>query len=88
MEFGVYICDLAPGVRVRLQVRPLSGVDGCQELQVWDTAGQESFRAITRAYYRGAQGVLLVYDVTRRSSFSYLRSWLDEVYPPRIASYP
>mmetsp|Transcript_9875 Transcript_9875/g.14741 ORF Transcript_9875/g.14741 Transcript_9875/m.14741 type:complete len:200 (-) Transcript_9875:28-627(-) len=47
-------------------------------LQIWDTAGQESFRSITRAYFRGAAGALLVYDVTRRSSFQSLANWLEE----------
>eukprot|EP00929_Paragymnodinium_shiwhaense_P055547 TRINITY_DN27828_c0_g1_i1.p1 TRINITY_DN27828_c0_g1~~TRINITY_DN27828_c0_g1_i1.p1 ORF type:complete len:212 (+),score=18.18 TRINITY_DN27828_c0_g1_i1:111-746(+) len=49
------------------------------KLQVWDTAGQERFRSITRAYYRGSIGVLLVYDVSRRSSFERLASWLEDV---------
>jgi len=48
------------------------------KLQIWDTGGQQSFKAITRSYYRGAQGIILVYDVTRRDSFSHLKSWLDE----------
>jgi small GTP-binding protein len=48
------------------------------KLQIWDTAGQESFRAITRSYYRNTAGVLLVYDITRRETFQYLESWLDE----------
>ena len=48
-------------------------------LQVWDTAGQESFRSITRAYYKGATAAILVYDVTRRSSFQSLSEWVQEV---------
>lgn len=48
------------------------------KLQIWDTAGQESFRSITRSYYRGAAGALLVYDITRRETFNHLTSWLDD----------
>ena len=48
------------------------------KLQIWDTAGQESFRSITRSYYRGAAGALLVYDITRRETFNHLTRWLDE----------
>jgi len=48
------------------------------KLQIWDTAGQESFRSITRSYYRGAAGALLVYDITRRDTFNHLTSWLDD----------
>ena len=48
------------------------------KLQIWDTAGQESFRSITRSYYRGAAGALLVYDITRRDTFIHLSRWLDE----------
>ncbi|KAI0780478.1 P-loop containing nucleoside triphosphate hydrolase protein [Trametes elegans] len=49
------------------------------KLQCWDTAGTESFRSITRSYYRGAAGCLLVYDVTNRQSFVSARSWLADV---------
>jgi len=49
------------------------------KLQCWDTAGTESFRSITRSYYRGAAGCLLVYDVTSRASFIHAQSWLDDV---------
>ncbi|VDN31083.1 unnamed protein product [Gongylonema pulchrum] len=57
------------------------------KLQIWDTAGefmhhhfigQESFRSITRSYYRGAAGALLVYDITRRDTFNHLTSWLED----------
>ena len=49
------------------------------KLQIWDTAGQERFRSITRAYYRGAMGVMLVYDVTSRMSFRHLDDWIKEI---------
>ncbi|CEG74010.1 Putative Ras-like protein Rab-2A [Rhizopus microsporus] len=49
------------------------------KLQIWDTAGQESFRSITRSYYRGAAGALLVYDITRRETFEHLSVWLEDV---------
>jgi len=49
------------------------------KLQCWDTAGTESFRSITRSYYRGAAGCLLVYDVTSRASFMNARAWLADV---------
>ncbi|KAM7268556.1 hypothetical protein ACFE04_010722 [Oxalis oulophora] len=48
------------------------------KLQIWDTAGQESFRSITRSYYRGAAAALLVYDITRRETFNHLASWLED----------
>eukprot|EP01133_Synstelium_polycarpum_P003903 gene3903-4517_t len=48
------------------------------KLQIWDTAGQEKFRSITRAYYRGALGALIVYDITRRETFESLTSWLSD----------
>jgi len=48
------------------------------KLQIWDTAGQESFRSIARSYYRDASGALLVYDITRRESFTHLGRWLAE----------
>jgi len=54
-------------------------IDGKQiKLQIWDTAGQESFRSITRSYYRGAAGALLVYDITRRETFNHLTNWLED----------
>ena len=54
-------------------------IDGKQvKLQIWDTAGQESFRSITRSYYRGAAGALLVYDISRKETFNHLAGWLED----------
>jgi len=49
------------------------------KLQIWDTAGQERFRTITTAYYRGAMGILLVYDVTDQKSFDAIRTWIRNI---------
>jgi len=49
------------------------------KLQIWDTAGQERFRTITSAYYRGAMGILLVYDVSDVNSFTNIRNWMKNI---------
>ena len=55
-------------------------VDGqAVKLQIWDTAGQESFRSITRSFYRKADGVLLMYDVTAGHTFASLPHWIEEI---------
>ena len=54
--------------------------DKAVNLQVWDTAGQETFRSIGRSYYRGAAAALLVYDVTNRESFNHLSGWVREIH--------
>uniref|UniRef100_A0A2K6T3Q0 small monomeric GTPase n=1 Tax=Saimiri boliviensis boliviensis TaxID=39432 RepID=A0A2K6T3Q0_SAIBB len=49
------------------------------KLQIWDTAGQERFRTITTAYYRGAMGIMLVYDITNEKSFDNIRNWIRNI---------
>lgn len=48
------------------------------KLQIWDTAGQERFRSVTRSYYRGAAGAILVYDITSRETYNHVASWLSD----------
>jgi Ras-related protein Rab-1A len=55
-------------------------IDGKKvKLQIWDTAGQERFRTITTSYYRGAHGIIVVYDITDRDSFDNIKEWLKEI---------
>ncbi len=48
-------------------------------LQLWDTAGQERFQSVTKAYYRGAQGVILMYDISQEESFIAVKSWISSI---------
>jgi len=49
------------------------------KVQIWDTAGQERYRSITNAYYKGAKGALLVYDITNKKSFDNLDRWISDL---------
>merc|ERR1712139_617219 len=49
------------------------------KLQIWDTAGQERFRTITSSYYRGAHGIIVVYDTTDHETFEHVKTWLHEI---------
>ena len=65
-------------IGVDFKIRTLD-IDGkLIKLQIWDTAGQERFRVITSAYYRGAHGVIIVYDVTSNISYKNINYWLEE----------
>ncbi|XP_063062967.1 ras-related protein Rab-18a [Engraulis encrasicolus] len=71
--------ELGATIGVDFKVKTLT-VDGNKtKLAIWDTAGQERFRTLTPSYYRGAQGVILVYDVSRRDTFAKLDNWLNEL---------
>ncbi|GMN39255.1 hypothetical protein TIFTF001_008498 [Ficus carica] len=72
--------DLAPTIGVDFKIKLLTVGGKKLKLTIWDTAGQERFRTLTSSYYRGAQGIILVYDVTRRETFTNLSDvWAKEV---------
>lgn len=65
-----------PARSIDFKIRTIT-LDGKRiKLQIWDTAGQERFKTITTAYYRGAMGILLVYDVTNEGSFANINQWM------------
>ena len=75
------IHDLTIGVEFGSKILPIKydNQDYNIKLQVWDTAGQESFKSITRSYYRDAAGVMLVFDISRRDTFEHLKNWLEDI---------
>ena len=68
-----------PTIGVDFKVKTLTINEKKVKMQIWDTAGQERFRTVVSTYFRGAHGILLLYDVTNRDSFKNLESWLIEI---------
>jgi len=71
--------DSKSTIGVEFATRSIQVDDKTIKAQIWDTAGQERYRAITSAYYRGAVGALLVYDISKHSSFENVTRWLKEL---------
>ena len=68
-----------PTIGVDFKVKTLTINEKKVKMQIWDTAGQERFRTVVATYFRGAHGILLLYDVTNKDSFKNLESWLIEI---------
>jgi len=80
LQFTEKSFDPSPGMTIGVEFgfRSFTIQGKTIKIQIWDTAGQESFRSITSSYYRGVHVVVLVYDITRRETFTFMSSWLDE----------
>ncbi|KAI0823868.1 GTP-binding protein ypt1 [Trametes gibbosa] len=66
-------------IGVDFKIRTIELEGKTVKLQIWDTAGQERFRTIAAAYYRGAHGIIMVYDVTEAETFSNVKGWITEI---------
>lgn len=75
----IFTDNFLPTIGVDFKIRTIETAGSIVKLQMWDTAGQEKFKTITSAYYKGAHGVILTYDITDRKSFVDLQNWLAEV---------
>ena len=66
-------------IGIDFKIKTINVQDQRVKLQVWDTAGQERFRTITQTYYKGAMGIILVYDCTEESTFNNIQNWLKQI---------
>jgi|688.fasta_scaffold201594_4 Ras-related protein Rab-1A len=78
---GTFSEDFVSTIGLDFRNKILNIDDRQIKLQIWDTAGQEKFRTISSFYYKGAHGIILVYDVTNRNSFKNSQKWLDDILP-------
>ena len=74
-----YTSSYISTIGVDFKIRTIEIEGKTVKLQIWDTAGQERFRTITSSYYRGAHGIIVVYDVTDNESFEHVNQWLQEI---------
>ncbi|KAF5460127.1 hypothetical protein F2P56_020018, partial [Juglans regia] len=74
-----YLDSYISTIGVDFKIRTVEQDGKTIKLQIWDTAGQERFRTITSSYYRGAHGIIVVYDVTDQESFNNVKQWLNEI---------
>ncbi|CAI0378446.1 unnamed protein product [Linum tenue] len=71
-----YVDSYISTIGVDFKIRTVEQDGKTIKLQIWDTAGQERFRTITSSYYRGAHGIIIVYDVTEMESFNNVKQWV------------
>ena len=70
---------MIPTIGIDFKIKTIPVKDKRIKLQIWDTAGQERFHTITKSYYRGALGIMLVYDITNANSFDNVAKWLKRI---------
>lgn len=77
---GVFSETIPPTLGIDYKINQVQVGDKSIKLQIWDTAGQERFKSITENFYKGAQGILLVFDLTDSNSFANITTWLKNIH--------
>ena len=75
----LFISPYPSTIGIDLKIKTITIDDKICKLQIWDTAGQERFKTITQSYYRGANIIIIMYDVTHYETFSNAKKWLKEI---------
>ena len=74
-----FTADHLEDIGVDFKIKIINFQNKLVKLQLWDTAGEERFRTITKTYYKGAHGIILMYDVTDQNSFKNIRNWIKQI---------
>ena len=76
---GIFIENYISTIGVDFKIRTIKQDNKTIKLQIWDTAGQERFRAITKSYYHGSHGIVIVYDISDRKTFDKIPDWMEQI---------
>lgn len=84
----VFYKDYASTIAIDFRMHQMTFMEKKIRLQIWDTAGQERFQSVATAFYRGANGVMVCFDLTHRASFSHLDQWMERVRQQALPGIP
>lgn len=76
---NVFHDTFLPTIGVDFKIKNVNVYDKSIKLNIWDTAGQDRFKTITQAYYKGANGIVVVFDITDRITFDHVQNWFQEI---------
>ena len=76
---NAFYLDGKSTIGIELETKMFKIQDKYIKLNIWDTAGQERFKSVTQAYYKGAKGAIIVYDITRENTFNNIDNWFKEI---------
>ena len=85
--YGTFTANHLTTIGLDFKIKKMNIEGKLIKLQIWDTAGQEYFRTLTKSYYKGANGIILTYDVTDENSFKNIRNWIKQIEansPPNV----